>query len=154
MELLAGDAALVQQREQLRHPGLTLEKNHLTLTGDADNRARHSWRRFANDRSVAGRIGAGERPTGRAGIDRDPFLLRKFDGLRVQDLRPGLRHLLRFLVRQRADPSRRPHDTRIGGVHAIDVRADFAVLGVERGCHRDGGGIAASTAKRRDFLLV
>ena len=44
------------------------------------------------------------------------------------------------------------HDARIGGVDAVDVRADLAVLGVERRRHRHGGRIAAAASERRHFL--
>ena len=46
------------------------------------------------------------------------------------------------------------HDARIGGVDAVDVGADLAVLGAERGRHRDGRRIAAAAAERRDLAPV
>ena len=49
---------------------------------------------------------------------------------------------------------RRRHDARIGGVDAVDVRADLAVLGVERRGHRDRRRVAAAAPERRDLLAV
>ena len=46
------------------------------------------------------------------------------------------------------------HDARIGGVDAVDVRADLAVLGAERRRHRDGRRVAAAAAERRHFAAV
>ena len=89
-----------------------------------------------------------------ARVDRDTPLLRELDGLRIQDLRAGLGHLLRFFVRQRADAPRLRHNARIGGVDAIHVRADLAVLRVQRGRHRDRRRIAAAAPQRRHLAAV
>ena len=46
------------------------------------------------------------------------------------------------------------HDARIGGVDAVDVAADLAVLGAERRRERDRGRVRAAAAERRDLALV
>ena len=46
------------------------------------------------------------------------------------------------------------HDARVGGVDAVDVGADLAVLGAERRGHRDRGRVAAAAAERRDLAPV
>ena len=50
--------------------------------------------------------------------------------------------------------ARARHDARIGGVDAVDVRADLAVLGAQRRRHRHRGRVAAAAAERRDFAPV
>ena len=48
----------------------------------------------------------------------------------------------------------RRHDPRIGGVHAVHVRADLAVLRIERRGHRHRRRVAAAASQRRDLALV
>ena len=43
-------------------------------------------------------------------------------------------------------------DARVGGVDARHVRVDLAHLGVHRGGERDGRGVRAAAAERRDVL--
>src|SRR6266852_2958229 len=52
------------------------------------------------------------------------------------------------------DPASRRYHTGIRGVHTVDVGADFAVIGAERGGHRDGGRVAPATAERRHLAAV
>ena len=106
-------------------------------------------------RAVGRRIGARQGRRGRAGVDRDAAFLRELHRLRVQHPGAGFRHLLRFLVRQRAGCGRGVvHDPRIRGVDAVDVRADLAPLGAERRRQRHGGRVAAAAPERGHLAPV
>src|SRR5258705_4759421 len=154
VQLLARDAALVEQGEDLRRLRVGLEDDDVRLARDAGDGAGHAGRRLANDRAVNGGVDARQRAGRRASVDREPLFLRELHCLRVEHLRAGFRHLLRFLVRQRADATRRGNHARVGGVDAVHVGADLAVLRVERRGHRDRGRVAPAAAERGHFLPV
>ena len=157
VQLLAGDAVLVEQREQRRsgRRASALEHEHVALAGDADDRPRLPRRVTADDRAVRRRIGAGQRrAASRARKIAIPFSFANSTACAFSTLAPDFGQLLRLLVRQRADAPRRRHDARIGGVDAVDVGADLAVLGAERRGHRDRGRVAAAAPERRDLAPV
>jgi hypothetical protein len=83
-----------------------------------------------------------------------PFLLGELDGLGVQHLGTCLGHFLRLFIGQRADALRPWDDTRIGGIHAIDIGTDLAVFGIECGSHGHSRGVAAAPSERCDFFFV
>ena len=83
-----------------------------------------------------------------------PFSFANSTACAFSTFAPDFGHLLRLLVRERRDARAPRHDARVGGVDAVHVGADLAVLGVERGGHRDRGRVAAAAAERRDLLLV
>ena len=144
----------VQTCQHLVGRSRRLDHDDLVLARDADHRAWHLWGVASHDGAVRRRIVAGQRRCRRPRIDRDASLLGELHRLRVQHPGPRFGQLLRLLVRQRRDPARARHDARIGGVDAVDVRANFAVGGAERRRHRHGGRVAAAAAERRHFTPV
>ena len=87
-------------------------------------------------------------------MDDDPAVARELHRLRVEHLRASERQLLHLVVRKLGEPLPGGHDSWVGGVHAVDIGADFANLGAERGGERHGGGVASAAAQGGHFLLA
>ena len=46
------------------------------------------------------------------------------------------------------------YDARVGRVDALDVGVDLARIGAQHGGERDGGGVGATAAERRDVVVL
>ena len=165
VKLFAGDRELVEQREDIAgsagpvtdvagFAGPTPTTAHVAFAGDAHHGPGRPHGVAADDGPVSDGSAPRQRRRRRARVDRDPFLFRELHRLRVQHLRARFGELLRFFVRQRGDPFGVADHARIRRIHAVDVRADLAVFGAERGRHRDGGRVAAAAAERRDLAPI
>ena len=67
-------------------------------------------------------------------------------GRRVQDLRAEIGELRRLFEADHLDPVSIGTDTRVGGLHAVDVGPDLDTLGVQPCTDQGGGEIGASAA--------
>jgi hypothetical protein len=81
-------------------------------------------------------------------------LAREFHRADLQHLGTQGRELEHFLERHRRQAPRLGHDPRIGRVHAVHVRVDLALVGLERRRQRDARGIGAAAPERGDVVVV
>ena len=72
----------------------------------------------------------------------------------LQHLGAEARQLQHLLEGDGVQPARLGHDARVGGVDAVDVGVDLAVVGLERGGERDRRGVRAAAAERGDVAVV
>ena len=79
---------------------------------------------------------------------------RVLDGADVQHLRAVGGELEHLLARHDGQLLRLGHDARVGGEDAVDVAVDLADVGLERRGERDGRGVGAAAAERRDVAGV
>ena len=77
----------------------------------------------------------------------DVVLARELDRADLQHLRAEARHLEHFLEGHRVEPTRFRHDARVGGVDAVDVGIDLALVGLERGGQRDARGVRPAATR-------
>ena len=75
---------------------------------------------------------------------------RHFNRTHLQNLGAERRHFQHFFKSDPLHTARFRHDARIGGVDAIDVRIDVAAIRLDGGGERDGAGVGAAPAQRRD----
>ena len=122
------------------------------------------------DARLAGRVGDGgdegllhgdvlsddDRPgtvvEARSAMDADAVVARVLDRAQLQHPGAGGGHLEHLLEGDHRQLARVGHDARVGGEDAVDVRVDLAHLGAHGGGERDGGGVRAAAAERRDVL--
>src|SRR5215204_1724673 len=72
----------------------------------------------------------------------------------MQHLGPACRHLEHLLVTDVRDASSAGHDPRVGGVNAIDVGIDLAMVGAEGRRQRNRRRVRSAAAKRGHVLRV
>ena len=161
------DAGVRQRPEDARRDArlvVDLEKRHLGLVlgvGDAANDLLfHDLILVANDGSDIFDI---VRPEGLHGVGRneareharlDLVDHRQLDRARLQNLGPERRHFQHFFIRNLGEPPRLRNDARVGRIDAVDVGIDVADVGFERDRNRDGAGIRAAAAERRDAVVL
>ena len=71
----------------------------------------------------------------------------------LEDPRAGGRELEHLLVGDVVDLAGLGVGSGVGGEDAVDVGVDLAHVGAEGGRHRDGGGVRAPAAERRDVVV-
>ena len=71
----------------------------------------------------------------------------------LEDPRAGGRELEHLLVGDVVDLAGLGVRSGVGGEDAVDVGVDLAHVGAEGGGHRDGGGVRAPAAERRDVVV-
>ena len=92
---------------------------------------------------------------GGADFENDVVLGRKFDRARLHDLaaeRGELEHLVVADFRRASCAVL--HHARIGGVDAVHVGVDLALVRLDRRGERDGGEIRAAAAERGDLAVI
>ena len=89
---------------------------------------------------------------GRTDVDLHVFATRVLDAAQVEDLGAGGGQLHHFLVADLGDPAGARHDPRVGGVDAVDVGVDLAVVGAQGRGQRDRCGVGGAATQRRDVL--
>src|SRR5271166_4169556 len=75
---------------------------------------------------------------------------RQLDRARLQHLGALRCHLKHFFIGNSTELAGFRNDTRIAGEDTVDIREDIATVRFERCRKRDGGGIRAAAAERRD----
>ena len=95
-------------------------------------------------------------PIGERGAHVHPDVLapRVLHTAQMQDLGPAGRHLQHLLVADVRDPPRAGHDPRVGGVDAVDVGVDLAVVRAQRRGQGHRGGVGGPAAQGGDVLGV
>src|SRR5690606_20552911 len=84
----------------------------------------------------------------------DLVLACEFDRADLQDLRAEAGHLQHLLEGDGVELAGFGDDARIGGVDAIDVGIDLALVGFQRRSQRHAGGVGAATAERGDVAVL
>ena len=77
---------------------------------------------------------------------------RVLDAAQLQHARAGGGHLEHLVEGDDVELAGVGHDARVGAEHAGDVGVDLALVGADGGRERDGGGVRAAAAERRDVL--
>ena len=80
-------------------------------------------------------------------MEGDPVAAGEFDGPQVEDLGTVSGHFQGFFLGEGAQAVGLGDDARVGGEEAVDVRVDFAHVGVE-GCGEGDGGRCRSRRGR------
>ena len=89
-----------------------------------------------------------------AHVQGDPVAAREFDGAQVEDLGAVRGHFQGFFLGEGAQAVGLGDDARVGGEEAVDVRVDFAHVGVEGRGEGDGGRVGTSAAQRRHVVVL
>ena len=76
-----------------------------------------------------------------------PVAAREFNGAQVEDFGAVRSHFQGFFLGEGAQAVGLGDDARVGGEEAVDVRVDFAHVGVEGGGEGDGGRVGAAAAE-------
>ncbi len=77
----------------------------------------------------------------------NPVAAGEFDGPQVEDLGAVRGHFQCLFLGEGAQAMGLRDDARVGGEEAVDVRVDFAHVGVEGGSQGDGGRVGAAAAE-------
>ena len=80
-------------------------------------------------------------------------LAGELDRADLQHLRAEARHLEHLLEADAREPTRVGDDARIGGVDAVDVGVDQALVGLQRRRDGDGRRVGAAAAERRHVAV-
>ena len=86
-------------------------------------------------------------------MEGDPVAAGEFDGPQVEDLGTVSGHFQGFFLGEGAQAVGLGDDARVGGEEAVDVRVDFAHVGVE-GCGEGDGGCVGAAAAERCHVVV
>ena len=87
-------------------------------------------------------------------MDRYVVALGELHGTDLQHLGPQARELEHLVVGDALELAGTGDDSRVTRIDAVDVRIDLARLRPERGRERDGAGVRAAAAERRDPALA
>ncbi len=84
-------------------------------------------------------------------LDDDVIDPAELDRPHLHHLGALVRQLEHLLVADDRELAGVRHETRVGGVDALDVRVDLAAIGPQRGSQRDRGRVGAAAAERRSL---
>ena len=87
-------------------------------------------------------------------MEGDPVAAGEFDGPQVEDLGTVSGHFQGFFLGEGAQAVGLGDDAWVGGEEAVDVRVDFAHVGVEGCGEGDGGRVGAAAAERRHVVVL
>ena len=87
-------------------------------------------------------------------MEGDPVAAGEFDGPQVEDLGTVSGHFQGFFLGKGAQAVGLGDDARVGGEEAVDVRVDFAHVGVEGGGEGDGGRVGAAAAEGGHVVVL
>ena len=98
-------------------------------------------------RAVAFFLKAGQHP------QFDFVFAGELDRAELQHLGTETRHFQHFLEGNGFEPARFGHDAGIGGVDAVDIGIDLALVGLERSRQCNAGGVGSATTQRGDVAF-